>query len=156
MMVPHEPCSARLQCLQKWGAKTQCGEFGVTALPGMWVLKSHWTLVSTSRLLEATGMVLLQLPNMRTRRDGCQPLAESLGKRKGKEDQQWVNGREVTLWSSVSLISGYLSSSPRAHPIPSHASPAVIPLLPVVNYFQSKCETIKQTEGQSLLTRSKA
>lgn len=39
--------------------------------------------------------------------------------------------------------------------IPSHARPGVIPLLPVVNYFQSKCETIKQTEGQSLLVRSK-
>lgn len=38
------------------------------------------------------------------------------------------------------------------HPSPCHGA---IPLLPAVNYFQSKCETIKQTEGQSLLIRSK-
>lgn len=63
-------------------------------------------------------MDLLQLPDMRTWRDGCWPLAESLGKRKRKESRQWVNGKEVTLWSSVSLISGYLSTSPQAHPIP--------------------------------------
>lgn len=63
-------------------------------------------------------MALLQLPNTGTWRDGCRPLTASLGKRKRKEGWQRVNGKEVTLWSSVSLIMGYLSTSPWAHPIP--------------------------------------
>ena len=44
---------------------------------------------------------------------------------------------------------------PRQRCVQTSPCHGVIPLLPAVNYFQSKCETIKQTEGQSLLIRSK-
>lgn len=66
-------------------------------------------------------MALLQLLNMGTRGASCWPVAESLGKRKRSKGRQRVNGKEMTLLSSVSLITGYLSASPRAHPIPCQA-----------------------------------
>lgn len=75
-----------------------------------------------------------------------------MGKRKKCEGRQRVNegGGHPQL-----CLSSWGSAPPAPGLIPSHARPGVIPPLPVVNYFQSKCETIKQTEGQSLLIRSK-
>ena len=65
-------------------------------------------------------MALLQLSNMGTCGAGCRPLAESLGKRKRSKGRQRVNGKEVTPLSSVSLITGHLSASPRgsSRPMP--------------------------------------
>lgn len=71
-------------------------------------------------LLEAVGW-FFSSSNVGTRRAGCWALAESLGKRKGSKGLQWVNGKEVTPLSSVSLITGHLSTSPQAHPIPRQA-----------------------------------
>lgn len=135
------------------GKSSEHREFGVLTAPGIGAPKSRGGPPKPLGAVAVGGrrMALLQLSNMET---CCRPLAESLGKRKRSEGWQRVNGKEVTPLSSVCLITGHLSTSPPGL-IPSHARPGVIPLLPVVNYFQSKCETIKQTEGQSLLVRSK-